>query len=263
MCYTIYTMTNTQYEVTQVPAILTVSEAATLSKFAERTLRQAIRQGALPAGSPTGTDTRILGTDLVEWIKSTRSIRWYAGDWSVLPLSMLEGVLLDRTDSNPEDEGEAWIPSSDVIRVAINPEKLKTMQMEIRLANDVKPLPEGSIIQIPWEGVNRWNVMNVRVLAVENLGTARMLCEVLYQGEETLERIKAMVVDGWVNWDLLDNHVTHGPKKVTGRELAEFLQIKDPTSAHFREISVRMQRLGFVSKRGNVGMVYRRPGLFG
>lgn len=256
-------MTNTDtFKVLEIPAILTVKEAADLSRFAERTLRAAITQGSLRAGHPTGSDTRILGTDLVAWIKTSRSIKWNSQEWKHCPLHLIAGTLLDLTDCNPEDEGNPWIDAKQVVSLKVEDD---CHRLEMVLRHDTPSPAIGSILQIPVEGLGRWQQMRVEVLATLDWLSPLVLCRIIID-EEDAEKLAGMLVHHTqaLDWQEFDHQVRMSQDtNFTGPYLAtKFLGISEPTSAHYREISDRMDRLGFSSKRSKVGKIYfhARPG---
>lgn len=54
-----------------IPAIMTITEAATVMGMHHTTLRRAIRDGLLPASQPDGRAYRITREQLMRWLETT------------------------------------------------------------------------------------------------------------------------------------------------------------------------------------------------
>lgn len=247
-------MNTTQIEVQAIPPILTLAQAAEISHFHERTLRRAIEDGALRAGKPTGNDLRILGQDLLAWVQSDQTARWDSSSWPTFPLHMLSGNVLDVTDNNPEDEGDILFPVRKVLRLSAEGRKV-----ELVLTDGTTPPIPGSLIILPIDTPSDLWYIALRVKNVRPNISPKVLCE-SNLADDPQARFEQLLVSSEIDWAEFDHQVRMSRGvKLTGPFLAQtFLPNEEPTSGLYREISERMQRMGFKATRGSSGMSYSK-----
>jgi hypothetical protein len=211
-----------------IPAILTLKEAAEVSRFSEATIRHAIQQGALVGSKPTGSDLRILGTDLLKWVSTNRPvIQWDSSKWSPIPLHLIQGMM-DNLD-DPTDPGN-WLDSSKLLYAKVSPDLL---QVELCVnATEVPPI--GTQLGLPVEGMP-WSLPLLVVGTDERWQCPRILCSVRGLEGENAIKIRALLEEAGINWEKMDQYVKDSnATRFHGKELAQILGIDNPTSAHFQ-----------------------------